>query len=84
MTSGELPENPKDFNPAGDGTYTAEEVTMPSQYVEANDTYQINFDGAFNTSPYPTYIVVLDGKAENNNTKIYSSASVINTAGKVE
>lgn len=84
LTSGTLPENPKDFNPAGDGTYTAEEVTMPSRYVEDNDTYQINFAGAFNTSPYPTYIVVLDGKAENKNTKVYSSASVINTAGKVE
>ncbi|MDY6065192.1 MAG: SpaA isopeptide-forming pilin-related protein [Finegoldia sp.] len=85
LTSGTLPENPKDFNPEG-GTYTVQDVTssISNVYVSSNDTYQINFDGAFNTSPYPTYIVVLDGKAENNNTKVYSSASVINTAGNVE
>ncbi|MCD1147750.1 Ig-like domain-containing protein [Peptoniphilus sp. KCTC 25270] len=85
LTSGTLPENPKDFNPTG-GTYTVQDVTlsMPNVYVSSNDTYQINFGGAFNTSPYPTYIVVLDGKAENNNTKVYSSASAINTAGNVE
>ncbi|MDY6064708.1 MAG: prealbumin-like fold domain-containing protein [Finegoldia sp.] len=80
LISGSLPDNPKDFDSNSSGVKEVTNFTLT--YVPDNDTIQINFGGAFNESPSPTYIVVLEATAENSNTRAYIGASLLNLSGE--